>query len=213
LTKKLIREEIGYQQQSKWAGTEEMKDELAVRDRQQVATESDTLDLSSESIAVSARPEPELFTSREVTIRYRGPALKVDPLSEPKSAAQFISKIIRDDAKEHFIAVYLDARHRPLGHSVVSIGTASSSLVHPREVFQPGVHLGAAAIVVAHNHPSGDVRPSSEDGAVTKRLREAGDLLGIKLVDSLIVSRHGDCYSYCQENPQDFGLPRSVFAD
>lgn len=85
------------------------------------------------------------------------------------------------------MALYLDGRHRAIGHAIVSIGTATSALVHAREVFQPGVLLGAVAILVAHNHPSGDSRPSEEDRAVTMRLHEAGRILGIEVVDSLVV--------------------------
>jgi DNA repair protein RadC len=98
---------------------------------------------------------------------------------------------VRDDAREHFVAVYLDGRHRPIAHQVVSIGTASASLVHPREVFQPAILVGAWAVIVAHNHPSGYPTPSREDRDITQRLSQAGALLGVSLLDSVVFTRKG----------------------
>lgn len=91
--------------------------------------------------------------------------------------------------KEHFRALYVDARRRLILAETVSIGTLTSSLVHPREVFQPAVAHSAAALVVAHNHPSGDPEPSPEDLALTRRLRQAGEILGIEVLDHLVVGR------------------------
>jgi len=91
--------------------------------------------------------------------------------------------------KEHFRALYLDARRRLLQTETVSIGTLTSSLVHPREVFQPAVAHSAAAILVAHNHPSGYPEPSPEDLALTRRLRQSGEILGIEVLDHLVVGR------------------------
>ncbi len=95
---------------------------------------------------------------------------------------------IRASERECFTAFDLDAAHRVLAKRVVSIGTLTESLVHPREVFAPALERRAAALVVAHNHPSGDPRPSQEDRAVTRRLAAAGRLLGIPLLDHIVVS-------------------------
>ena len=100
---------------------------------------------------------------------------------------------IRESKKEHFVAFYLDTQNRLIEKQIISIGTLNASLVHPREVFEPGVKLSAASIIVAHNHPSGDLEPSPEDVEVTKRLKEAGALLGIGLADHVIVSKVGHC--------------------
>lgn len=140
--------------------------------------------------------------SREVTIRYRGQALACEAIRNPRNAAALALKIIGDDSKEHFVALYLDGRHRSIGHSTVSIGTATSSLVHPREVFQAGVLVGAVGVIIVHNHPSGDTSPSAEDAAVTKRISDAGRLIGISLVDSLVVTREGRFYSFQEERPE-----------
>lgn len=96
---------------------------------------------------------------------------------------------IRDSKKEHFVAFYLDTQNRLIERQIISIGTLNASLVHPREVFEPAVALHAASIIVAHNHPSGDIEPSHEDRDVTKRLAESGKILGIELADHVIVTK------------------------
>jgi len=98
---------------------------------------------------------------------------------------------IRSSNREHFVAFYLNSRHQILRREVVSIGSLNASIVHPREVFRPAIVLCAAALVLAHNHPSGDTAPSEEDLAITRRLKEAGRLLGIELVDHVIVAESG----------------------
>jgi len=125
---------------------------------------------------------------REAVIQYRGPVRRVsESMRSPEDVAHFVRNLIGTDAREHFVSILLDARHRPIGYQIVSIGTATASLVHPREVFQAAVGAGAVAILVAHNHPSGDPTPSAEDRGVTERLIRAGHLLGIPLLDSVVV--------------------------
>jgi DNA repair protein RadC len=89
--------------------------------------------------------------------------------------------------REHFWRIALDARSNVLGYETVSIGTISASLVHPREVFKGAILSNAAAIIVAHNHPSQDTSPSPEDKEVTRRIQKAGELLGIPLFDHLVL--------------------------
>ncbi len=100
-----------------------------------------------------------------------------------------LSADFRASKKEHFVAFYLDSRNALIAREVISIGILNASIVHPREVFEPALRLGAASIIVAHNHPSGDVTPSNEDFEVTKRLKEAAKLLGIHLQNHLIVTK------------------------
>lgn len=95
--------------------------------------------------------------------------------------------VLGDDPREGFLAIYLDNRHRVIAVHRVSVGTCESALVHPREVFGPAVMLCAQSLVVAHNHPSGDPTPSAEDRMVTERLRRAGELLGIELLDHVVL--------------------------
>jgi len=101
--------------------------------------------------------------------------------------------------KEHFVTFYLDASHRVIYAEVVSIGTLTASLVHPREVFAPAVAHRAAAIIVAHNHPSGLENPSREDRITTKRLADAGKILGIPLLDHVIVGSRGKSMSFREQ--------------
>ena len=88
---------------------------------------------------------------------------------------------------EEFLVVFLDAKHRPTGYQVVSVGSLTLSIVHPREVFKAAVCMNAAAVICVHNHPSGDPTPSQEDRALTKRLVECGELLGIRVLDHVVL--------------------------
>ena len=101
---------------------------------------------------------------------------------------------IRGSKREHFVVFFLDSRSQEIRRETVSIGTLDESLVHPREVFESAIRHNASGIIVSHNHPSGDPTPSRADLAVTRRLRDAGDLLGIPLHDHVIVTK-GDCLS------------------
>jgi len=93
--------------------------------------------------------------------------------------------------REHFFVVLLDTKHRKIKDVCVSVGTLDAAIVHPREVFRPAVAESAAAVILVHNHPSGDPTPSTEDRAVTRRIAATGDLLGVELLDHVIVGRNG----------------------
>lgn len=120
-------------------------------------------------------------------------------ISSPDDVATAVRKItekeVGGDEREHFIAVALNTKNKITGYYIVSIGTVNSSLVHPREVLRFAIAQGATAFIVAHNHPSGQVDPSQEDIKVTERLREAGALVGIPLLDHIIVGDN-DHYSF-----------------
>jgi DNA repair protein RadC len=94
---------------------------------------------------------------------------------------------IKDRRKEHFIALFLNARNQVICREEVSVGSLNASLVHPREVFAPAVGSAAASVILAHNHPSGDVTPSREDIELTRRMVQAGDIMGIEVLDHLII--------------------------
>jgi len=96
---------------------------------------------------------------------------------------------IKENKKENFVVLYLDARNRLIYKETVSIGTLNANLVHPREVFEPAVRNLAAQIVLAHNHPSGDPEPSEDDLEITKRLVESGKILGIEVLDHIIITK------------------------
>jgi DNA repair protein RadC len=122
-------------------------------------------------------------------VREQGEAygLGTEPLSQPERVAAFARARLGGEEVEVVLAVYLDARNRVLGCSEVSRGTLTAALLHPREVFRTAIALGAYSLVLAHNHPSGDATPSQEDQAITRRLQQAGELLGIRLVDHVVI--------------------------
>jgi DNA repair protein RadC len=140
---------------------------------------------------------------REVRLQYHGPNWKAAAaLRHPYDAVAFARRIVKDDVREHFIAVYLESRHRPVAYQVVSIGTANQSLVHPREIFQPAIAAGATAVLVMHNHPSGTVSPSVEDREVTQRLAKAGEIVGIRVLDHIVFTAEGAYYSFAESAPE-----------
>jgi DNA repair protein RadC len=98
---------------------------------------------------------------------------------------------IRESKKEHFVVFFLDTQNREIKRELISIGTLNASLIHPREIFEPAIHHLASHIILAHNHPSGSLEPSDEDLSVTKRLTDAGRLLGIEVLDHVIVTGGG----------------------
>lgn len=97
--------------------------------------------------------------------------------------------------REHFVVLILDPKHRIAGVHTVSVGTLTAAMVHPRETFKAAVAMNGAAIIAVHNHPTGDPTPSPEDRALTKRLKEAGEILGIPLLDHVVMG-DGRYYSF-----------------
>ncbi len=120
-----------------------------------------------------------------------GKRLNTDKKSEILSASNVwnFCADIRGTKREHFVAFYLDTQNCLIERQTISIGTLNSSLIHPREVFEPAVKLSANSIIIAHNHPSGSLTPSEEDKKITKRLIEAGKLIGIEIIDHIILSK------------------------
>ena len=125
---------------------------------------------------------------REVRVNYVSTSAKPFRISGPDDVANFVRSILTDNSREHFVALYLDGSHRVASYSIVSIGSANQASVHPREVFQRAVLVGATAIAIAHNHPSGDLSPSNADREVTVKIRDAGKILGITVLDHVIIT-------------------------
>lgn len=124
-----------------------------------------------------------LVTVLQAAVAEPGPSIRA-----PASAAEQARELLGDKDREQFMVFHLDGKHRLVSAETISVGTLTTSLVHPREVFKGALLANAAAIICAHNHPSGDVDPSVEDRQVYERLRESADLLGIPLLDFLVVS-------------------------
>ena len=117
-------------------------------------------------------------------------------LANSKDASDHILRVMEkldpiDVGKEHFWVIHLNGRNTVITVDLVAVGCATSSLVHPREVFRRAVTLGSIAVIFSHNHPSGDPTPSPEDQRLTERLVEAGCILGIKVLDHVIVADEG----------------------
>ena len=118
-------------------------------------------------------------------------------LSCPQDVADFLMPRLRYAAKEQFVVILLNSKNKVIGTEVVSEGSLSSSIVHPREVYAPAILHHAAAIMVAHNHPSGDPKPSLEDEEVTRMLSRSGKVLGIPMIDHVIIG-DGNYYSFLE---------------
>ena len=110
---------------------------------------------------------------------------------DAKTVFELLRGELIGERRERVLVLLLDARHRLIAQRCVSLGSLMSSVIHPREVFRPAIGLAAAALILVHNHPSGDPTPSVEDHQVTLRLAEAGTLLGIRLLDHVVIAAEG----------------------
>ncbi|MBK6897967.1 MAG: DNA repair protein RadC [bacterium] len=126
----------------------------------------------------------ELGARAGAEVRDTGPLVR-----GPADLVPLLEEAFRGCDREHFLALHLDARHRVTRVETVSVGCLDASLVHPREVFRGAVARGAAALIVAHNHPSGCAEPSRDDLELTARLAGCGRLLGIELLDHIVMGR------------------------
>ncbi len=137
---------------------------------------------------VGAARAARLLACRELGRRHLGERLvRGMPFRSSADVHRHFGPELRHLRFERFLALLLDGKHRVLRHLLVSQGTLTSSPVHPREVFGPAMRHGAAAIVLVHNHPSGDPTPSADDLEVTRRLVEVGDLVGIRVLDHIVI--------------------------
>ena len=130
---------------------------------------------------------------KRVSLIHEGSIQTRPTLTSTADAKRFFAKYWSENPgndQETFVVACLDTKNRVQCVVVVTVGTLNASLIHPREVFKPAIIEGSSAVVLSHNHPSGDTTPSNEDQAVTNRLTEAGELLGITVLDHII---HGDC--------------------
>jgi DNA repair protein RadC len=131
--------------------------------------------------AESREELPELFGKKEVVIR------------RPEDIASNYMGLFRDQVKERFIVFWLSASNKVMGFEIVTEGILNSSLVHPREVFRGAIVATCAAVIVAHNHPSGSTEPSPEDLNITRQIFESGRVIGIPVHDHIIFA--GDSYT------------------
>lgn len=118
---------------------------------------------------------------KEYSILYK------ERITSPEAAYNLLKEFLVDSDRERFVVVYLDTKNQPTAINICQVGSLNASIVHPREVMKAAILSNAASIIVGHNHPSQDPTPSREDIEVTKRLVEAGKIVGIELIDHLIV--------------------------
>lgn len=117
-------------------------------------------------------------------------------IKSPADAAHVL-RPFRLKRQEHFIVLTLRTSHEVIRRRTVAIGTLNKCIVHPRDVFFPAIKDNAQSIIIGHNHPSGDISPSPEDAEITRRMKEAGELLGISVLDHVIIAKKG-FYSYLE---------------
>ena len=125
----------------------------------------------------------ETLTIKEEHNRYLRPFTRYNSPEQVFDTFNFL----RHETKEYFFAIHLDGKNRICCIDEVSVGSLNQSIVHPREVYKTALLSSAAALILLHNHPTGDPIPSREDLEITRRLKEAGDLLGVKLLDHIII--------------------------
>jgi len=111
-------------------------------------------------------------------------------ISSPQDAADLLMEEMRHLREEHFVVMFLNTKNHVVARQTLSIGTLNASLVHPREVYKAALRHNSASIICAHNHPSGDPSPSVEDVQLTRRLKDAGEIIGIELLDHIVIGDH-----------------------
>jgi DNA repair protein RadC len=131
---------------------------------------------------------------RVMLVREASTALAQPQIRSSRDAAAVFRQHLGDVDREHFLVAMLDQKNKVIGINTVSMGSLTASVVHPREVMKPAILSNAAALVCGHNHPSGAPHPSQEDRALTKRLVGAGQLLGIKVLDHIIIGDGSEAY-------------------
>lgn len=134
----------------------------------------------AKAVQIKAGIELGLRVAREVSLLDKH-------IRSPEDAANYLMDEMRYLTREHFVCLFLNTKNRILGQETIFVGSLNASIVHPREVFQAALKRNSASLICVHNHPSGDPTPSLEDIEVTKRLVEAGKILGIEVLDHIII--------------------------
>lgn len=129
---------------------------------------------------------------------------EVKTVRTAQDVAGIVRAMLEGADREHFVVLLLNTRHGVIGVNTVSVGGLASAPVHPREVFKPAVIASAAAVILGHNHPSGDPTPSRDDIVITEQLRAAGKLLGIEVLDHIIIGNGTNRYISLRETNQGF---------
>ena len=146
------------------------------------------LDFPSKIQGIGRRKELAVFAVKELAKRLmRREARSIEVIHGPEDAAHFAMPYFKQEQKEHFAILMLNTKNHVLGLQDISVGSLTASVVHPREVFETAIRHHSAAIILLHNHPSGDPTPSDEDISVTKKLVKAGDVMDVQVLDHIIL--------------------------
>ena len=129
----------------------------------------------------------QILAMAELGKRYSQAKNPIKKISSAKDVFDLFKKRLIDEKRENFIALHLDSKNKVIKEEIISIGNLDTSIVHPREVFKSAIKESANAIILLHNHPSGDPKPSEQDMEITRQLKKASDFLGIKLIDHVII--------------------------
>ena len=130
-----------------------------------------------------------LIAAFELSKRSNSGKIFEKTIKNPSDIAEYYLNKLRDHKKEHLFAVFLDSKNKIIKDEIISIGTLNSSLVHPREVFKEAIRNSANSVILIHNHPSGNCEPSDEDIFVTDKLKDAGRLIGIEVLDHIVIGK------------------------
>jgi DNA repair protein RadC len=153
-----------------------------------IANQHKALQLAAE-LHIPALKAMQIVACFELGRRFFQTNHRIATLRTAKQAFVYLRDMC-DLPKEHLRGIYLNSRYRVIHDEIISIGTLTANIVHPREVFRPAIEYSAAAILVAHNHPSGDPTPNSADIEITRQLVIAGKIVGVELLDHLVIGKH-----------------------
>lgn len=128
---------------------------------------------------------------KEKSIKYN-----FEPVTKPKDIFHLVKELVGDTDREYFLVIHVDVKNKPTSIEIAFIGTLTEASVHPREIFKSAILTNANQIIISHTHPSGSAEPSYEDRVLTKRLKEAAELIGIPIMDHIIVG--DDYYSFVE---------------
>ena len=142
-------------------------------------------------------PDERVSLVREISIRYGEKRILGQTFKNAKQVYEHFKVRLSTARQEEFHILILDKKHRVIEEKLITVGTLNQTLIHPREIFAPAIELRAAAIILIHNHPSGDSKASDQDIGITKRLREVGKVVGIKVMDHVIIGE--DYFSFVEE--------------
>lgn len=146
---------------------------------------------------IGPRRAKQIISALKLANMLNVPPSEGQVIRSPEDAAKLVMPELRYLKREHFVCLFLDTKNKVIRKETISIGSLNASIVHPRELFRQAIKNASASVIAAHNHPSGDASPSPEDVQISKRLMEAGEILGVSFLDHIIIG--GNSYVSLKE--------------